>query len=267
MTPRGQFGSRLRRGMRRGIRSSTLDALGREAIARFVRVLARYGCTPSDIGQEVLRACRKVPKSWARNTMVAVPEMDAAAHVLTLWFSDPTYLDSSGNPLPLPLRGPRRSLEALVLRIDRKLQAQEVLRHLLRRQVLRCVRRNYYLPRDRLVSFRGTGAPYYSRSVRGLLSMLRTLEHNNEPERSTPGWFEVIAVNPRFPVSARGAFDKRFREQGMRLLAHADADMHRQERRRKKGERTVPLGVGIYLFEEKPLPRARRVQRARRARK
>jgi Family of unknown function (DUF6502) len=248
-------------------RTSTLDALAVEAVIRFVRVLARRGCTPQDIGQEVLNACREVPKSWAQNAMAAVREMDAAAHVLTLWFSDPAYLDSRGNPLPLPLRGGGRSLEALVLRVDRRLDAQEVLRHLLRREVLRRVR-SRYLPRDRLVSFRGSGAPYHSRSVRGLVSMLRTLEHNSEPQRSTPGWFEVIALNSRFPVKAREAFDKRVRHLGMHLLSQFDADMHRRERARKRGERTVPLGVGIYLFEEEPLPPGRRrVKRAKRARR
>ena len=95
--PRGR---RVRR--RHSDRASTLDARAVEVVARFVRILARCGCTPEDIGREVLKACRQVPKSWARNAMAAVRDMDAAAHVLTLWFSDPAYLDARGNPRPWP---------------------------------------------------------------------------------------------------------------------------------------------------------------------
>jgi hypothetical protein len=246
--------------------SSTLDGRAIEAATRFVRVLARCGCAPKDIAREVLRACRKVPRSWAKNAIATVRGMDAAAHIVTLWYSEPAYLDSRGNPRPLPLRGPGASLESLLEQVDRKLDTQEVLRHLLRRQVLRRFG-SRYLPRERLVSFRGTGAPYHSRSLRGLVSMLRTLEHNSEPERSTPGWFEVIAVNPRFPMSSRAAFDERLRRLGMRWLVQIDADMHRRERSRRKGERTVPLGVGIYRFEESPLTLRRAVRRLRRTRK
>jgi len=256
---------RVRR--RRSERASTLDARAAEVVARFVRILARCGCTPEDIGREVLKACRQVPKSWVRNAMAAVRDMDAAAHVLTLWFSDPAYLDARGNPRPLALRGPQSSLEALVLRVDPKLQAAEVLRYLQRPDVLRRAGTRYLPPPDRVLSFRGSGGPYNSRSLRSLSLMLRTLEHNSEPERSTPGWFEVFALNPRLPMSALAAFDRRVRRLGMRLLVRPDADMHRRERARQRGERTVPVGVGIYRFEEEPVPRERGATRTSRPQK
>jgi len=250
----------------RGRRSVTLDPQAQEAITRFVRVLARYGCAPLEIGRAVLRACRDVPRSWARTAKSVVREMDAATHMLTVWFAEPAYLDRSGRPRPLPLRGSGPSLERLAVRVDRSLDAQRVLKHLLDTRALRRVGARY-VPRDRLVSFRGSGGPYHSRSLRGLLAMLRTLEHNSAPERSTPGWFEVYAINPRFPVKDRADFDQRLRQLGMPFLVKVDADMHRRERRRKKGERTLPMGVAIYRFEEQPLkpagvPRRRKRRRS-----
>src|SRR5437588_12637455 len=85
-------------------RAPTLDALAVEAVTRFVRLLVRCGYAPKDIGKEVLKACRAVPKSWPQQTKTTVPEVESAAHTLTLWFSDPEYLDSSGNPRPWPWR-------------------------------------------------------------------------------------------------------------------------------------------------------------------
>jgi uncharacterized protein DUF6502 len=236
---------------RRPGRSSSLDARALEAVALFVRVLARCGCTPEDIAYEVAKACRQVPRSWAPKAMAALREMDDASHVLTLWFSDPAYLDSKGNPVALPLRGAGGSLEALARRVDEKLEAREVLRYLSRRGALRRTGVRY-VPRERVLSLRGAGGPDNFRHLRGLLGMLRTLAHNGQPKRRVPGWFEVFAENPRFPVSARAGFDKRLRASGNKFLYQMDSDMHRRERARKKGERTVRIGVGVYRFEAGP---------------
>jgi len=255
---------------RRRVRAapSAPDIHVREAATRFVRVLARWGCTPQHIGQEVLRACDRVPRSWAQTTKAAVSEMSAAAHVLTLWFQDPAYLDSRGNPQPLKLWGQGRSLEALARRVDPKLDVKKVLAFLVRRSVLRRLG-SRYLPRDRVLMFRGSGPPYHARSLRTLVSMLRTLEHNSRPQHSTPGWYEVYAVNARVPVSAIPAFDRWLRRHGNRLLEQADGKLHGYERKRRKGERTVRIGAGIYRIgeEHEPLPRNRPAQRRIRRRK
>lgn len=241
----------------RSVRATTLDAQAVEAVARFVRVLARAGYSPQDIGREVQKACRTVPLSWIGHSRAELPAIDAAAHALTLWHSDPEYLDARGKPRALPLREKGSSLEALLRRVNPQLRLSDVLPHLLRTRALRRVGKRSLLPNDRVLSFRGTAEPYHSRSVRGLLAMLRTLEHNSIPVRTAPGWFEAIASNARFPVRARAAFDDRLRRLARQFLYHLDADMHRHERARRKGERTVPLGVGVYLFEEAPLRRAR----------
>jgi hypothetical protein len=247
-------------------RTSTLDSQAVEAVVRFVRVLARCGCTPRDIAHQVLKAGRDIPGSWARTARAVIRELDAAAHIVTVWFSEPTYLDPKGNPKPLPLHGPGLSIETLAKQVDRALRAKDVLRHLVDTHALRRVGTRY-IPRNRLVSFRGSGGPYHSRSLRSLSAMLRTLEHNSVPERLAPGWFEVFAMNPRFPAKDRAAFDKRLRRRGMHFLEEIDADMHRRERRRKKGERTVPLGVAIYQFEEQPLRGPSRRRRSKRSAK
>jgi len=247
-------------------RTSTLDSQAVEAVVRFVRVLARFGCTPKDIAHQVLKAGREIPRSWARTPRTEVRELEAAGHIVTVWFLEPTYLDAKGNPKPLPLYGPGLSVETLAKRVDRTLQAKDVLRHLIDTDALRRVGTRY-IPRDRLLSFRGSGAPHHSLGLRGLCARLRTLEHNSAPERSTPGWFEVSSMNARFPVKDRTAFDKRLRRRGMRFLEQIDADMHRRERRRKKGERTVPLGVAIYQFEEQPLQGRTRRRRSKRSAK
>ena len=260
-TPRQKQLSRAQ-GSRRAVVS--LDPTAQEAIARFVRVLARCGCRSEDIEQEVLKACRSVPKSWAKSARARVSEMDAAAHVLTLWFSDPAYLDASGRPLPLETKGAERSLEELSRRVDPALDVERVLQHLLRRSVLRRAGKRY-VPRDRVLSFRGSGPPYHARSLQTLAAMLSTLEHNSWPQSSTPGWFEAFAANARVPVSAVAAIGRWLRRHGKRLLEDADEKFHSYERKRAKDEPTARIALGIYQFGEEltPEPAAKRSRRHR----
>jgi len=245
---------------------STLDALAQEAIARFVRVLARSGGTPDDIARDVAKACRSVPKSWASKAQVAMREVDGAAHVLTLWFSDPAYLDARGHPRPLPVRGGARSIEALMRRVDPHFEPGELVRYLSQAGALRRVGARY-VPRERMVLLRGMPGPHDRHHLRGLLGMLRTLEHNTQPKREVPGWFEFIVENPRFPVSARAAFASKLRQRLLRIFSQVDADMHRLERSRRPGEPTMRFCVGVYRFEEedatteKAPPRRRKTRR------
>jgi hypothetical protein len=174
-----------------GRHATQLDAPALEAVGRFVRVLGRCGYQPDAIEREVSAACRKIPKSWARSFPATLREMRDASHVLTLWFSDPAFLDATGNPRALPLRGARASLETLVRRVDRRISASELLSYLLRMRALRVVH-SRYVPRDRVLSLRGAGGPDNFRGLRGLLGMLRTLEHNGLPKSRASGWFEAF---------------------------------------------------------------------------
>jgi len=262
MVPSSRKPGRPRRQANRS--ASTLDARASEAVARFVRVLAHCGCTPEDIGQEVVRACREIPRSWPTKAMAALREMDDAAHVLTLWFSDPAYLDARGAPRPLPLRGAGGSLEGLAYRANPKLEARALLRYFVRHGALRRKGQNY-VPKDRVLLLRNAGGPEHFRHLRALVAMLRTLEHNSQPKRRVPGWYEVFAENPRFPVRAIPAFDRRLRFHSDNLLRRFDTAMLQQERVRKPGEPTVRIGVGVYRFEEAPLrPRPARRRRVSR---
>jgi hypothetical protein len=102
--------------------------------------------------------------------------------------------------------------------------------------------------------------------LRGLFGLLSTMEYwSTTLSRSdkVPGRFDVFAWNPQFPVSARAGFDERLRPFANRFLVQIDADMHVREHARKKGERTILFGVGVYRFELGPTPARGRRRRTR----
>jgi hypothetical protein len=240
-------------------RAPTLDSRIREAVEHFVKVLARCGAAPDEIRDEIARACRGIPKSWA---VRGRREVEEAAHVLTLWFSNPLYLDAHGNPTPIPLRGAARSVESLVHELDSKVDAQKVVRYLLRHGSLRRVGKRY-VPQNRMIFLRGAKGPDNFQRLRSLLGMLRSLEHNRKSKKRAEGWFEAFAENPRFPISARAGFDSRLRQRANKMLQQLDTEMHRRERTRKRKEPTVRIGVGIYRFEETGPSRMNPVTRRR----
>jgi hypothetical protein len=248
-------------GRRRGVprpAPSALDAQARAAMRSFVRVLARHGCAPRDLEQQLVKACREIPKVWLHR---ADAREGASGHVLTLWFSDPAYVDVLGNPKSLPLRG-RNSIETLAHRVDPSLEAREVLDYLVQGRGLRRTGR-LYVPRDRVLNFRGVQRRDRLERLRGLFGLLSTMEHNSQSVGKVPGRYDVFAWNPHFPVSARATFDKWLRRFANRFLVQIDANMHLREHARKKGERTIPFGVGVYRFEQGPPPARGQRRRAR----
>lgn len=246
------------------------DAAVEEAMERFVRLLVRRGASRQNVQSAFQRAWLLVPREAAEERRHAAREMTDVPHVLTLWFDDPLYVDARGDPLRLPLRGPAPSLASLVQHIDPTLKPEQVLANLIRADAVRRIG-NWYLPRSRAVTYRGTGAPLHAHNLHGLIGMLRTLEHNTEAKGRGPAWFEYFAENPRFPESAREGFDARLYEDAMTFLRNADSRMLNCERKAKPGEPTVRIGVGVYRYEEelpsKPTaaPRLKR-RKARRSR-
>jgi hypothetical protein len=227
---------------------SPLDSSAYEAVERFARVLVRCGFDTHAIAEAfglALAASRSESPSRPREGR----ELPEAPHLVTLWCSSPDYVDDLGNPLPLPARGSGRSVESLVHRIDREMDATEVLRYLLRTRTVRKVGRKYVLGR-RWIMLRGVAGSAHSRSIRGLVGMLRTLEHNLLADSDAHSWFEFTAENPRFPVSQLEAFDRLLRRTGLGSLRKLDLFMQHCEATRKLGEPTVWLGVGMHRFQQ-----------------
>jgi len=226
-----------------------LEPQVRSAVRRFVQVLARCGCAPQAIEGEVSKLCRQIPKSWLHRADLR--DSVDPGHLMTLWFSDPAYLDARGRPRPVPLRGPALSIEDLAHRVDPKFDARYVVRYLMRGGGLKRIGARY-VPNGRVVIYRGreSETPF----LRGLFGLLRTLEHNSQRAGLAPGWLELSTRNPHFPVSAAEGFERRLRRRVNRFLVQIDADMHRREGARKQGERTVRMGVGVYQYEDVPPP-------------
>ncbi len=233
------------------IQSQVGDAgtIALEAIDRFARVLALSGMPREQMTYALHDACVRAhndPPKFREN-----PDRNLvdAAHVLTLWLSDPNYLNKGGEPLRIRPRGPKPSLVALIRRVNSELELDRVVHHLVQTGSITKVGYRYAVM-QRNVSFSRSPEFAYVHGLQAVLGLLRTIENNALSEETGRLYFESMAGNQRFPARLRAAFDTRLRRLGMDLLNRLDADMQRAEQSRQPGEPTVCMRVGIFQCDD-----------------
>lgn len=240
-----------------------LDPTADEVLRQVVQLMISCGQSPTAITGAVDRLCRAFSIQNAPFSGAIQQEWEDAPHLMTLWFSDPQYLNQDGMPKALPARGPAPSIEALLLTFESEIDAHTAIQFLIKVEGLR-KEGELYVPTSRAISFRGKAGIPQTRNLRVLASLLRTLEHNGQLESAGHTLVEFFAVNPRFPLAQLHSFHERvLRPKAMAFLNQADSDMHRRELVRSEGEPTVRLGIGVYAFEEKePAQRSSKLKRA-----
>jgi hypothetical protein len=170
-----------------------------------------------------------------------------AERVLSGWWTDPAFLTSQGGPAILPLRGARRSFEALCRRYSGEQRTAPILEELSR---VRAIRR---LPDGRVQALSRTYAtvrwdPEGIAAVgEQLAEHCATLVANLEqPTRPRLARQVVNArLNPRYaPVLVRDIEDS-LQVQADALHDNLNDPIHTAE----PGAPAICLGVGLYLFE------------------
>jgi len=224
-----------------------------EAIERFVRLLARMGISARELRSAVAKACERHADTFEGRKVGYTTETQAA-HILTVWFSEPLYVDRQGAPLPLAAQGREPSIEALTARVGGSLRTAEVIRYLLKAKALKR-QGTKYVPQRRDALFQGRGHTGRYHNLLPLLGMLSTLLHNSRPHEDARNWFEARSYNPKLPRRARAHLASQVSRLGLDFLRVLDADMHRAERAANPGEPTVHSGIGVYQYEE-PVPDA-----------
>ena len=221
------------------------SSYSRELLQRLARTLVHSGHSPTALQREFRDICSALKEPAKRWDPTQLRYFDDLPHVITLWHTDPQYLDARGAPLPLPLRGRGCSLHALIERVLPDEDPKSVVRSLTRLQGVRH-RRGLYVPSGRYVTYPRDSARVHG--LAALLRMLRTVERNVTGPRAG-SLLERSAVNPSFPVSELPAFHQRAEKYADDFLSTMDAAMRRREARDHKGPR-VRLGIGIVTFEE-----------------
>jgi len=170
-----------------------------------------------------------------------------AERVLLGWWTDAEYLTAQGEPAVLPLKGPRRSFEALCRRYGGEYRTGPMLEELLR---VRAARRRTH---DRIQALSRTYATvrWDPKEIAALGEALRDhcatlIENLEEPTRPRLARQVLTTrLNPRHaPALIRDI------ESHLRLKADSlEGTLNRPLYRAAPGSPALRLGVGLYVFE------------------
>jgi hypothetical protein len=211
-------------------------------------LLARCRFSPAASVRKFREAFKAIPTFVGRHGVGSGCSADEAAHVITLWYMTASYLDPRGRPIALPRSGPAPSLEDLTHQTSAHLKVDDVLKYLNSAKALKR-RGDLYVPRRRFVRHQSDTRFQNAHSLRAVTGLLRTVERN---ARGPNKWVEGIA-DGMVPDGKVLAALTEFSSAGTKMLEYADTFMLRQSSEAKDNRRNVPISLGIYAFDGRPL--------------
>jgi hypothetical protein len=257
----------MKRASRSGVHHPSGMSIGysREFLEHLARILTDAGHSPRKLTREFREICRALPEPAQNWDPAELNYLADLPHVIACWQDDPQFLDSKGEPLPLPLRSNGPCVESLIARALPHEEPGAVVESLLRVHGIRR-RRGLYVPTGRQLLYQPQSARIHG--LMSLLGMLRTIGHNVSPAGSRAPILERTAVNPSFPVAALPLFHQWLKDVASKFLWETDGTMRRREWGSLPGP-TLRLGVGVFAFEDPVTTgrgESRRLERAKRRR-
>jgi hypothetical protein len=175
----------------------------------------------------------------------------AVGELLTEWHQNPKYLDESGAPVPVKLRGRGSSFHSLALASVPNLEPSALLAELKRVGAV-------VLDKRRLVHVRMRSLPVYKdnqlaiqHTLMSLHSFIRTLRHNLDSDPSnTDQLFHRVAWNGTFDRKLIPMLKIKLKRQGQDFLESFDNWMMRKAKARRNDVRhngSESVFIGVYL--------------------
>lgn len=219
-----------------------------------VRSFLKAGLTPialRELFERALGDWRELCRT-SSETASDRQDLDDLAHVLSIWHTDPRFVDRNGEPRRLRQTGRAPSFEALARVAIPSVPAQDALKRLLIVGVVEVDAhdRVRVLRRELLTKqWDELGLWHWRNAAR---RHLETLEFNY----TVPGEsrFERTARSERLPVQALPLFHRWVREQGADFVQMVDdwLTQHEGPAHADEDQDAITAGVGVYMFVDEP---------------
>lgn len=189
-----------------------------------------------------------------------------ARRILTSWFNDPRFLDSSGQPAAIPIFGKRRSFEFLVSKYGTGIPLRAMLDELIQIGAIERLPQQRIRAKARVPISVGLTANAIEAAGARCSDLLGTLIKNIR--RSDQPLFEatsmILDANPELMPLVR----REIAEQGANFINASNSLLRRAHSRSKKpvekDESRYRAGVTVFYFEESEVGESRKPVRTRR---
>lgn len=219
-----------------------------EVLTECAAILVKTGHSPTQLERIFREACRKQKEPPHPFDPSSMPYVAGLSHVVAHWYTDPAFLDSSDQPLRLPLRGRGPCLAKLIRRVLPHERVEAVTDSLMRTGVVRR-RGRLYAPKNRFVEYTQDLSAVHVHGLNSLVGMLRTLQHNISCGDENLRLLERAATNLYVPVRALPEIHRRIKREATALLWKL-AGYLRSWEVAPGSEPTTRVGVGAYVYED-----------------
>jgi hypothetical protein len=234
-----------------------LDPIAQDALRLLALTFQRCGYAPEQVISAFSSYMKNPPPSVSADQRNPELELHDAGHVLTLWNSDPDYVDDEGKPRPIPARGAAPSIEALAMRVRSTLRFEDVLGILERTRAVRKKAR-LYVPLDDTVLHAPDSKTQSVHHLLVLNQLLHNFEFNSRRALGTASWPQRVADCPDFPEDELPAFIARFTELARRFMTARDRDMARIARKAGPAIARVRPEINLFLTVAPTMEEARK---------
>ncbi len=214
-----------------------------DVLAALMDLFGMLQINPSDLASRVTKIDPKFRLAHRFYSHTA-----AIGELLTEWHQNPKYLDESGTPVPVKLRGRGKTFYGLSRDSIPTLQPATLLAELKRVGAVS-------IDKKQLVHVRMRSLPVYNdnqlavqHTLMSLHSFIRTLRHNlNSDPLNNDQLFHRVAWNGAFDRKLIPFLKIKLKRQGQDFLESFDNWMMRKSKARGSNARTEPVFIGIYL--------------------
>jgi hypothetical protein len=214
-------------------------------------VLVSAGLSEQELTTICGEVIRGLPRRAKTKPLAALSPDGRLEQLIARWTTDPEYLDI-GVPMVLRIRGCKPSFATLVRKVSPRASAQQSLRVLQKRGLVRVNGKGQVRLLARFYPVRANDAVDLGLFTTMTIDFLRTHEFNflRNPRRGQ-GLFQRTAHNRDSDARIAPIFNRYIRERGQQFLEDADDWLyrHRSTRAERSGKK-VRLGVGMYVINE-----------------
>lgn len=236
-----------------------LDPVARNTLRLLALTLRRAGYSAQDLASQFEQFVVNAPQPLSAAGSHTERDFHDTGHVLTLWSSDPDYVDEDGLPRAIPARGPAPSVEALLERARPNWSLEKALELFLRTGTLERTGRKL-IPADDLVIHSPASKTLSTHHVLVLNQLLRNFEFNSKRKRGDSRWLQRVAECPDFPANQLSTLLSRFAQDAARFMKSYDQRMARMARRADPHEPRVRPALNLF-FAVNPPSRSRKKTR------
>jgi hypothetical protein len=196
------------------------------------------------IGRKEVRRIRQLKAEFVDDPRV---DLSPLSDVLQRWFTDPRYLNSSGNPRPLPFRNGRKTFTKLVKECASDLPAGAIKVELIRCGAITEDTAGRLTARRRYVVPEGAEKRVVTSMAFGLRALASTIAHNVDHSGELGRIERFIESDPLTEAGVAGIRNQLRK----RIGAFADGiDDFLSEAERASPATGKRVGVGVYLYED-----------------